>query len=241
MAALDEKEIPFRYEQAVQDLFAEPLFRLVIDFLLVLLGDVEPDAWERLRRILHQDMPDSETGATGRDWDAFMKRKKEFVRESPNVETVWLVVEQMLNKMGTELVRGLSHDYESESRRNEILENSKGHVCAVLSDTIGSVDCLKAIGCSEAVRILTIHKCKGMEFHTVIVQGVETQTFFGRKKDSECTFFVAISRAMERLVTTVAEHREKLEGANSRWEETRTPHQQFLGYIEPEIGRPSLR
>ena len=31
------------------------------------------------------------------------------------------------------------------------------------------LEALKSIGGIDAVRILTIHKCKGLEFHTVIV------------------------------------------------------------------------
>jgi ATP-dependent exoDNAse (exonuclease V) beta subunit len=43
------------------------------------------------------------------------------------------------------------------------------------------------------VRILTIHKCKGLEFEKVVVLGVENELFWGDAASSE--FFVAVSRA----------------------------------------------
>ena len=55
MGVLSERGIPFRNEQEIQELSAEPLFCLIVDFLLVLLADAEPDAWERLRRILDDE------------------------------------------------------------------------------------------------------------------------------------------------------------------------------------------
>jgi superfamily I DNA/RNA helicase len=44
MAALKERGIAFRNEQEVQDLFSEPVFELIVDFLVILTGVAEPDA-----------------------------------------------------------------------------------------------------------------------------------------------------------------------------------------------------
>ncbi len=86
-----------------------------------------------------------------------------------------------------------------------------------------------------AVRILTIHKSKGLEFHTVVVLGVEAQTFWGKPADERAAFFVAISRAKERLVLTTADKRPKPPGFPRRWDVSRTPHPEFLGYVEAAV------
>jgi len=85
-----------------------------------------------------------------------------------------------------------------------LLASTKEHVNASFKQRTDTVNYLKSIGNAEAVQIQTIHKCKGLEFHTVVVQGFERETFFGKKVDAECAFFVAISRAKERLVLTDA-------------------------------------
>ena len=82
----------------------------------------------------------------------------------------------------------------------------------------------------RTVRIMTIHKCKELEFDSVIVLGVENQTFWGGLEAERPAYFVAISRAKRRLYLTVAERREKPEGANHHWKKARSPHKEFLGY-----------
>lgn len=234
MRILGERKIPFRNEQKVQDLSSEPLFCLILDYLLILLGEVEPDAWERLRRVLDNEIIEGD--AKSRIWDRIIMGAKRIVRASPNSETAWAVAEEMLDELGTNAIRGLSHDYEDSSRRDEILRSAKEYVGKSFDGDIDPLESLKSIGGIDAVRILTIHKCKGLEFHTVIVQGCENQTFFGEHAATECSFFVAVSRARERLITTNVGFREKLSGANSHWMQQRSPHQQFLGYVEPEVG-----
>lgn len=235
MGVLSQRGIPFRNEQEIQDLSAEPLFNLVVDFLLVLLGEAEPDAWERLRRILDNEVVEGITKS--RDWDRFIFNARSALRANPTSQIAWDLIEEVLKKLGMDAIRTLSHDYESESRRNEILGNIKAHITKSFDGDVTPLEALKSIGGVDAVRILTIHKCKGLEFHTVIVQGVEPQTFWSRDNEAnECAFFVAISRARKRLITTTSAFREKQPGANNYWREQRTPHEQFLGYVEPEIG-----
>jgi superfamily I DNA/RNA helicase len=52
---------------------------------------------------------------------------------------------------------------------------------------------------------MTIHKSKGLEYHTVVFLGLHQNAFFDYKKNaSEETnvFFVALSRARERVIFT---------------------------------------
>lgn len=234
MGVLSERGIPFRNEQEIQDLSAEPLFCLIVDFLLVLLGEAEPDAWERLRRIL--DDESVEGSSKPRDWDRLLRNSRSEIRTTRTSGKAWTLIEAMLTKLGTEAIRSLSHDYDNEARRTEILGNIKAQINKGFDNDADPLEFLKSIGGVDAVRILTIHKCKGLEFHTVIVQGVETQTFWGEGEAAECAFFVAISRARKRLITTTSTFQEKLPGANHHWSQQRTPHQRFLGYVEPEVG-----
>ena len=235
MGLLNERGIPFRNEQEIQDLGAEPLFCLIVDFLLVILGDAEPDAWERLRRILDSEIV--ERSSTPRDWDRLLHKAKTALRDNPIFQTAWDLIEELLEKLGDDTIRGLSHDYENGARRNEILANIKGLITSSFNENADPLKALESIGGIDAVRILTIHKCKGLEFHTVVVQGVEQETFWS--KDSEannCAYFVAISRAKKRLIVTNSDIREKLPGANNYWRTHRNRHEKFLGYVEPEIG-----
>jgi superfamily I DNA/RNA helicase len=52
-----------------------------------------------------------------------------------------------------------------------------------------------------------MHKSKGLEFHSIITVGVVTQTFWGKLAEERCVFFVGVSRAKQRLVSTTADLR----------------------------------
>jgi len=236
MAALKQRGIAYRNEQEVQDLFCEPIFELIVDFLVLLTGGSEPDAWERFNQAVGYNSIDDDGDAKARGWSQFIQDQKQAVQATKDFALVWQSVELMLQRMGMEDIRMMSHDYENQQRLGDVVARVKTHVAECFGGTGSFANALKALGKTEAVRILTIHKCKGMEFHSVIVQGVETETFFGTQDDNQCAYFVAISRAKKRLVVTTSAYREKPIGANQRWRETRTPHSQFLSYVLPEIG-----
>ena len=50
----------------------------------------------------------------------------------------------------------------------------------------------------DSVRLMTIHKCKGLEYHSVIFVECNDDAFWG-KADDVNVFFVALSRARERI------------------------------------------
>lgn len=81
---------------------------------------------------------------------------------------------------------------------------------------------------------MSIHKSKGLEFDTVVVLGVESQTFWGDQAAERSAYFVGISRAKRRLYLTVCEEREQPEGAKF-WKVARTEHAEFVGYATPYL------
>lgn len=236
MERLRARNIPYRNEQEVQDLFCEPIFKLIVDFLIVLLGTSEPDSWERLFFILAPDQFNDTKDSRARDWSQFIQKKQLDINGSQEFSLIWDTVNELLAKMDNEQITSLSHDYENRRRFNELVELTKVQIEDCFYDNENIVEAIKGLSEINAVRILTIHKCKGLEFDSVVVQGVENQTFFGKKTATECAFFVAISRAKRRLVITTSDYRARLPEANQYWRTTRTRHNQFLSYVTPHVG-----
>jgi len=236
MEELGRRNIPFRNEQEVQDLFCEPIYKIIIDYLVVLLGSAEPDSWERLLSVLAPDHYDDIDDTRARSWNQFIQKKRAIFNGSTDSVTVWSSVEELIQELGNDSITALSHDYENKIRFEELVNLTKNQVQSCFNDATKIIESLKGLSEINTVRILTIHKCKGLEFNTVIVQGVEDQTFFGAKEARECAYFVALSRAKQLLIVTTSAHRAKLPDANQYWRETRTPHKQFLSYVEPHVG-----
>ncbi len=91
---------------------------------------------------------------------------------------------------------------------------------------------LRRLAETDAIRLLTVHKAKGLEFELVIFLAVEEQTFWADPDEERAVFFVGISRAKQRLVLTTSEGRTCPPGVPQwRWDENRTPHQEFMSYI----------
>ena len=64
----------------------------------------------------------------------------------------------------------------------------------------------------DSVSIMTIHKSKGLEYHTVIFVGLDDSSwwsFINQPEESRSSFFVAFSRAKQRVIFTYCEKRGK--------------------------------
>ena len=62
---------------------------------------------------------------------------------------------------------------------------------------------------------MTIHKSKGLEYHTVIFVGLEDDAFWSYRNQSNednCAFFVALSRAKDRILFTFSQIRKDTRG-----------------------------
>lgn len=72
------------------------------------------------------------------------------------------------------------------------------------------IDSLDMLMGKDTIPVMTVHKSKGLEYHTVIFVGLEDNafwTFQRQPNEDKCTFFVALSRAKERVVFTFSKSR----------------------------------
>jgi len=237
MAELHRRGIPFRNEQDVQDLTSEPITRLIIDYLLVLYGQREPDAYMRLMSILTGAAVDDDERASFRiDWNRRLNDgRKSATNSGSDFDKVWSEAESFLKEFGGERLVSLSADYESRPRLDELIAQTKGRLRTMFEMEPDVCRALKLLASGFGVRILTIHKCKGLEFDSVVILGVEKETFWGNAADERCAFFVGVSRAKQRLLLTHAAYRRTPTPRPNVWNETRQPHKEFLGYAAPFI------
>jgi superfamily I DNA/RNA helicase len=237
MAELEQRHIPFRNEQQIQDISAEPAARLIVDYLSCLYGQREPKAWIRLMNQLIPFADEEVQSSVRKDFLRFIAEQRK------NVALLGLIAEPFsgwwdsakgfLRKAGIETLSSLSPDYESKARLKEVINDTKSHIDNLLKLEPDLPIALERFSDDQAVRILTIHKSKGLEFDSVIILGVENQTFWGKEDDERCAYFVGISRAKKRLILTVSEHRDTPPSNPYRWKESRTPHNEFIGYAKP--------
>lgn len=235
MTALEARGIPYRNEQQMQDLAAEPVAKLIVDFLACLYGTKKPKAWYRLSEQMDPFVADDEMDRLQRFQSFLRNKRKELSREVVPYAERQAFVTELLEELGHEHLAGLSHDYESGNRLEEVIQETRQRIEDLFAREPDLSTALDGFSDDQAVRIMTIHKSKGLEFHSVILLGVEEETFWGKEEEERCLFFVGISRAKNRLLLTHAQRRERPAGLRAIWEEDRAPHEEFLGYAEPFV------
>lgn len=239
-AALEARGVPFREEDQVQNLASEPVAALIVDFLLIATGDRQPAAYRRLLDLVvfNYGLDEEREFQVRRRWDDFVGESRRRISageiDLSQSDAVARLVEELLSVIGRDAVVAMSSEYENGEYLEELVADTIDRV----DDLIGAGDeasaALARFSGDRAVRIMSIHKSKGLEFDTVVVLGVESETFWGEEAAERSAFFVGISRAKRRLFLTICERRDRPAGAR-RWKVARTEHDEFVGYAEPYL------
>lgn len=233
MTALKAKEIPFRNEQSMQDISTEPVARLIIDYLLCLYGPRNPKAWTKVNELLTPFDIDAQTRISVlRNFNHFFKeQKKKFLAANFQlpIESWFDATKALLEHLGSSTLIALSPEYETKSYLKDVIKQLKKTIDYSLSQEADLLKTLHSFGHDETVKILTIHKSKGLEFHSVILLGIENETFWGQLENERCAFFVGVSRAKERLILTESRQR-PLNSPPRGWRTSRNPHHEFFSY-----------
>ncbi len=236
---LHDRGIPYRNEQDSQDLAAEPAAALIFNFVWVVASDRRPDAYAELMRVASRS---SATDQAALRFDSQLKRLLRGARAEVRRPSfakgdlrAWRpVIADFLDVVSRPVLNALSPGYQQGTRLDEVIEGALDALGRELAVDGDPVEALRRLSELDAVRILTIHKCKGLEFQKVIVLGVEEDLFWGSAATSE--FFVAISRAKEELVLTHVDFRARPSAPVKYWRENRTAHARFLAYADDQPG-----
>jgi superfamily I DNA/RNA helicase len=232
-AQLQDRGIPYRDEQAAQDLTAEPIGSLIFNFIRVVAEDRQPAAYTELMRLVRSSSVLEET-ATRFDRSAkrLIQACRAQVREpdfQPELPESWRpLIDRFLVLVSRPTLVAMSTGYQQGSRLDELVEDAMLAFGKELETDGDPSAALRRLSETDAVRILTVHKCKGLEFEKVVVLGVEREFYWS--DDSMSVFFVAISRAKDELILTHVNERVRPPVELTRWDEHRRPHTRLLGF-----------
>lgn len=243
MSELEKLGIPYRNEQELQDLSVEPIARLIVDYLACLYGEHNPKAWVRLTDQLVPFGDDEIQSTTRQNLQRIISQARRKVKLAKSIGDEfmgwWGFAQEFLQEVGVEILTALSSDYEANDRLSSLIGETEGRIKELIEMEPNLIAALDRFSDDQAVRILTIHKSKGLEFDSVIILGIEDQTFWGKIEEERCVFFVGVSRAKRRLVLTTSLHRETPPSNPYRWQEARTAHKEFLRYAKPHLSNSS--
>lgn len=241
MEQLTLRNIPFRNENSLQDLLKEPAARLMIDYLTCLYTRGSNKAWSRLMDLFAPFDDEGNSDRTHKSFELCYKQHQKQVKAAAKTTTPyadwWELARGFFDILGHAVMTTLSSDYETKRRLKEIIRDTRDHITTLLLTEPDLPRALARFSDDNAVRFLSMHKSKGLEFHSVIISGVEQQTFRGKIGDERQVFFVAVSRAKDRLIITTANQRQRPAGisASKRWDVARQPHVAFVTYVTEHL------
>jgi len=219
--------IPLRNEAGkvgavmLQELMAEEASELIVTILRLAMtkraGRYWTDCQEALAA-LRGVAPDEEAAQArlARELDAYAINLIAAHSKPPESKAMARsIVDDILAFVGQERLIAVHPAYGQGGWLEKVLEAAADHL---LVSSVGCMDWSSALDAYQgvhAIPLMTIHKSKGLEYHSVIFVGLDDGAWWSFANDQiEATagFFVAFTRAKQRVVFTYCAHR----GARSK-------------------------
>jgi len=196
---------------SLQELFAEPLSEIVITLLRLLTSERAGHAWTQcvealciLRGLALDD--DDQRQETVKALETFTLGFGKSFPKPPTTEVEAKdIVDRMIDFAGVDNIRAASIAYRQGGWFDEIKQAVVTHL---RNSSVGAASWANALDVYEgvhAVPLMTVHKSKGLEYHTVIFVGLDDGAWFAFRHQSDeetAGFFVAFTRAKQRVIFT---------------------------------------
>ena len=203
---------------SIQDFMSEPLAELVGALTQMAVGDRDDSPYQRVLNLIGVPMG-LRMGREATDYQieqsvrSSVKLFKGFVAGNlPRDVDFSEVLENLVECFGEDNVRRMSSEYANLERYQEIKLAISEYLTECGQKPVSWIDMINEYRGKNQVRLMTVHKSKGLEAHTIIFLELQDSSFFYKANMDEerLAFFVAVSRARERLfITTTSSVRSK--------------------------------
>ncbi|MEV0948997.1 ATP-dependent helicase [Promicromonospora sp. NPDC050249] len=211
-------------EIRLQDLLTDDLVRLLLGILALAANKGgQPQIWREVTSILSGVSP----GASGRevgtqvedDLTDYLQNLRRWLAATPLDDDSGI---DLSEETAVSLTNQLTDFVRVEAAGHKRLFGSRPEDLTVtleafrtrLTQTLLRVDSWSAVADAffdeDAVPLLTVHRSKGLEYHTVFFIGLDSDQWWAHARntiESTMTFFVGVSRAAERLIFTQCDQR----------------------------------
>jgi superfamily I DNA/RNA helicase len=205
---LANRNIPSRVENELQDLVAEQLATLLIDMLCLAVSVRAPACRTAVLDVLYQvrgPMPERAERKEALRLDQFLQSLRGRVNSFPReMEAIRTELNRIVHFFGASELKAAYPQYTRGIFFSTIIDTIAQELSNRLQ-TMPLADALDDFVGINTIPIMTMHKSKGLEYHTVVFVGLEDSALFSYAREPTeemCGFFVALSRAKQRVVFT---------------------------------------
>ncbi|MFC1867664.1 UvrD-helicase domain-containing protein [Thermodesulfobacteriota bacterium] len=201
---------------AIQDLLGEDFTAILLNFLRLGATTKNPNAWNNAQRdlqFLKGIYPDDNEGQ-----QRLQQQLQTFVRElrtemsslEPDGNTARIITKRVLDFVGPSIVKRAFPSYRRQQDFDRVREGFDGLLAESAEYAASWTEALDQFEGFDQVPLMTIHKSKGLEFHTMIFFGLDSQTWWSltpNRIEELNSFFVAFTRAKQRAFFTLCARR----------------------------------
>jgi DNA helicase II / ATP-dependent DNA helicase PcrA len=207
--------IKARDENRLQDLITQDIAVFIINTLYVLFDRENRTARQTAFAFLsnlHTEFEDHQLLRLEVVLSKFIKRvRKDHLESALTEASIKAIIGEIIALADKNRIKASFPNYRNSAVldsyingvQDELINNYKAS-----GDFVSALDMLMG---KDTIPVMTIHKSKGLEYNTVMFIGLEDGAFwsFQRQQDEDkCAFFVALSRAKEKVIFTFSKQRE---------------------------------
>lgn len=201
---------------ALQDLLADHFVSVGARFLRVATTPSAGRRWTELRNVFEairgpqsfNEDDDYSSASVSGDIDAAcraFRARWPFPAEAAGPEEV---VAFLLQTIGRNQLIASYPEYRQGNWLDSVADSMAAHLGECMAGAMDWSGVLDEFEGTDSVPLMTVHKSKGLEYHTVIFVGLDDSAWWNFKKgpdEGRATFFVAFSRAKQRVLFTFCE------------------------------------
>ncbi|MDJ0387333.1 ATP-dependent helicase [Roseomonas sp. E05] len=201
---------------AIQDLLSEELTECLIPFLRLGAKRRDREAWSQAQTQMQRLAAISDGDEVGLRrmairTEALCRTVRAYMQaNSPEQVDTTALVHMLIDEIGEESIRQSTPSYSRASDFNRV----RSGFVALLEECRASggtwTDVLDRLVGKGQVPLMTVHKSKGLEFHTIVFFGLDNRSWWSLTPQNEeelNSFFVAFTRAEQRAFFTCCSER----------------------------------
>lgn len=222
LTELQSKGIEARVEDKFQDLLKEPITDLVLKVLKLSTRARAKSLWSEVIYMMEQCRGQTARKALA-DYEKVLaqtcvqQRKKLLaINTKKDLETcVWSIIDFFKR----DALKGLYPQYSQGDYFESLVDQLVSGLWQYFESSRNWESALDGFEGKNSIPMMTIHKSKGLEFDIVFLVGLEDGAFWSYKNqphEDNCTFFVALSRAKQKMFFTLCKSRVSRDGYGSQ-------------------------
>lgn len=209
----NEFGVAARDESKYQDLLTEEVVVFIVNTLYLICSDKAIESKNYVLNFLsniNSSYSEKEIFTEEIKLHKFIKQLRSSLQED-FIRAINNIVNSIVSFAGKEKIKSLYPAYKNKKYFSDTIESFSTLLKKQAEETTDLKVILDLITGVGVIPVMTIHKSKGLEYHTVIFMGLEDGAFWSYDKqpdEDKCAFFVALSRAKERVAFTFSRNRD---------------------------------